>query len=178
MQDEKPSGVSAEPAVAAELRKVTAQARAGDASALPRLRRLLDGHPEIWERAGDLERVVVRAWAELLAVGDPVALEAVRRKAEQLRAELEGDAPTPLERLLVGQVVAARLAMGHAQAQEAGREERSLGQARFALGRSESALRRYLSAVRTLATVRALVPHGLMPVHHLRPYDPDRKQLA
>jgi hypothetical protein len=101
----EPPTTALEPPVVAELRALVEKARAGDVAALPRMRGLLDSHPEIWERIGDLEQVAVRAWAELLVGDDPLTREAVRRKAEGLRAELEGDAPTPLERLLVGQVV-------------------------------------------------------------------------
>ena len=113
-EQQQPSN-ALEPAVAAELRRLVQQAKAGDVTVLPRLRQFLDQHPAIWETVGDLERVVVRAWAELLGGDDPLSTEAVRRKAESLRAELEGDNPTPLERLLAGQVVSGWLEMSHAQ---------------------------------------------------------------
>src|SRR5262247_3275403 len=49
----------------------TQKAKAGDVTALPRMRAILAEHPEIWQTAGDLEQVVVRSWAELLGGDDP-----------------------------------------------------------------------------------------------------------
>jgi hypothetical protein len=144
------------------------RARAGDASVLPRLGEVLDGHPEVWRHGGDLERAVVRAWAELLGGGDPLSMEAIRRKADELRSQLAGEAPTPLERLLVGLVVSTWLEVQHAQGQAAGSARASGKAARQDLRRSESAQRRYLAAIRTLTTVRALLPRGLLPVAQLQ----------
>jgi hypothetical protein len=175
MEPETSCKVPAEPAVLPELRELVSQAKAGNASVLPRLRHLLDAHPQIWQHTGDLEQVVVRAWTELLAGPDPLALEALRRKAEQLRADLEGDGATPLERLLVGQVVSSWLEMSHAQVQVAEPGSTTLGQASHNLRRAESAQKRYLAAIKTLTTVRALVPRGLVPVNHLRLHDPGSK---
>src|SRR5262245_14651348 len=164
-----------QPAVVAELRGLVQKAKAGDVSVLPRMRAILDGHPEISEMIGDLEKVVVRSWAELLGGDDPLSVEAVRRKAEQARAELEGDAPTPLERLLAGQVVSGWLEMSHAQIKLADTGGSTLGQAGFNLRRAEQAQKRYLAAMKTLATVRELLPRGLLPVSHLRLHDPEKK---
>ena len=163
------------PPVVAELRALVQQAKAGDVSILPKLRAILDEHPEIWQHAGDLEKVVVRAWVELLAGGDPLGAEAVRRKADQLRAELEGDSPTPLERLLVGQVVSHWLELSHAQVMAADPGEATPGQAGFRLRRAESAQKRYLAAIKTLTTVRALVPRGLLPANLLKLHDPEKR---
>src|SRR5262245_51764440 len=161
-------GTAPEPAVVAELRTLVQKAKAGDVSVLPRMRAILDDHPEVWQAVGDLERVVVRSWAELLGGDDPLSVEAVRRKAERLRAELEGDNPTPLERLLAGPVVAGWLEMSHAQVKMVDPGGSTLGQAGFTLRRAEQTQKRYLAAVRTLATVRHLLPRGLLPVSHLR----------
>jgi hypothetical protein len=174
-QEEQQPSSALSPAVAAELRDLVQQAKAGDVSVLPRLRALLDGRPEIWKCIGDLERIVVRSWVELLAGDDPLSREAIRRKVEEFRAELEGNAPTPVERLLIGQIVSTWLEMNHAQlaAVEPGRT--TLGQASLTLKRAESVQRRYLQAIRTLTAVRALLPRGLLPAHHLRLQGPDQR---
>jgi hypothetical protein len=132
-------------------------------------------HPEIWQTAGDLERLVVRSWAALLGGDDPFSIEAVRRKAESLRVELEGDDPTPLERLLAGQVVSGWLEVAHAQVKLADPGGSTLGQAGLNLRRAESAQKRYVMAMKTLATVRELLPRGLLPVNTVRLHDPDKK---
>jgi hypothetical protein len=49
-----------------------------------------------------------------------------------------------------------------------------LGQAALRLKRAESSQRRFLAAVKTLTTLRALVPHGMVPVEHLNVHRPKR----
>jgi hypothetical protein len=66
------------------------RARRGEAAALPRLRALLDEHPEVWRRAGDLAAHVQAAWTDLLVGADPVGRESIQRRAEQLRRSLAG----------------------------------------------------------------------------------------
>jgi hypothetical protein len=51
-----------EPPIAAELRALVQRAQAGDTSALPRIRAVLDDHPEVWHYLGDLSGLVERAW--------------------------------------------------------------------------------------------------------------------
>jgi hypothetical protein len=51
----------------------------------------------------------------------------------------------------------------------------SLEQAAFKLKRAESSYRRLLAATKTLATLRALVPQGLVPAQPFRLHDPDKK---
>jgi hypothetical protein len=51
----------------------------------------------------------------------------------------------------------------------------SLGQAAFRLKRAESSQKRLLAATKTLATLRALVPQGLVPARPVSLYDPESK---
>src|ERR1700693_4651567 len=133
MQEEKSLNAPAEPNVVAELRDLVQRAKGGEAAVLPRLRQLLVENPAVWHHVGDWERFVVRAWADLLAGGDPLTLESVRLKAEQLRADLEGSDPTPLEKLLIGQSVSHWLEMSHAQVRAADAGGMTAGQASYNL---------------------------------------------
>jgi len=63
-----------------------------------------------------------------------------------------------------------------AQIEAASPAGRSLPQAAFRLRRAESAQRRYLNAVKTLTTLRALAPQGLAPVGPVSVFKPRRKQ--
>ena len=126
-----------EPPGLTEIRTLVQRARRGDAGVLPRLRQILDEHPEVWQVLGDLEKVVVRAWAGLLGGEDPLATESIRRKAEKLRADLEGDTPTAVERLLVGNVVTSWLELNHAQVMAAQAQGTTAGQATYNLRRAE-----------------------------------------
>jgi hypothetical protein len=106
---------------------------------------------------GDLaeqaERSLVRA-----ASGDDLALrEALLRKLELMRQELAGPNPSPLERLLVGRVAACWLHLHYAEmlyAQNMGKL--SAGWEELHQRRISHAHRRYLAAIKTLATVRKL----------------------
>jgi hypothetical protein len=105
-------------------------------------------------------------------------LEVVKRKAEQLRTDLAGESPTPLEKLVVGQVVSCFMEMAHAQLKAAEPDGASPSQLAFNLRRLESAQRRYFAAIKLLATLRALVPEGLVPVNNSMKVYPAKQMLA
>src|SRR5579862_3740386 len=88
-----PVACGAEPPALRELKGLVAKAKRGDVTVLPRIREILDHHAEVWQHLGDVDRLVTRAWAERLG-GDAFSTEVIKRKAEQLRSELEGDSPT------------------------------------------------------------------------------------
>src|SRR5262249_20583590 len=90
--------------------------------------------------------------------------ESARRKAEQLRAELAGPEPSPLERLLIERVVSCWLQVNYADAAYAQIKGNAPGQHAAALRRQNSAQHRYLQSVRALVTVRRLLRPGLSPV--------------
>src|SRR6516164_1103310 len=98
------------------LQRLVERAEKGDASVLGELRVALDANPWVWERYGDLAQQSQAAWLRLVAGRNLLLLESARRKAEQLRAELAGPAPSPLERLLVERVVACWLQVHYADA--------------------------------------------------------------
>jgi hypothetical protein len=138
------------------------RAKAGDQSALEELRRLLDERPEIWRKVGDLASLAHRTWLRLAASVDPLTAEAVARHVADLETRLMGDDPSPLERLLVRQVVIAWLRLQHAT-QEAAREtgENSLPKAGFNVRRVESAQRCFDQAVKSLNQVVRLRRKGV-----------------
>src|SRR5438876_60264 len=93
---------------AAEAALREAEALAGDRAALADLRHYLDNHPEVWQTCGNLARVAERTWLELFAAG-ALSSEVIRRHVEQLRADLAGAQPTPMERALVDLVIGCYL---------------------------------------------------------------------
>lgn len=158
------SGRPLEPAAAAEMRALVARAKSGDASVLPRLRAVLDTIPEIWSHLGDTTRQVQQAWAQRLSGGDPLALESVKRQAEHLRAELEGAHPTPLERVLAGNIISIWLECQHAQLDLACTGDATPQRGRFAVSRAQAAQKKLMAATKTLSLIRTLLPRGLTPV--------------
>jgi hypothetical protein len=63
------------------------------------LRQVLDAHPEFWQRFGDLALQAQTAWLQLISGKDLLLRESLVRKPDQLKAELAGTDPSPLEKL-------------------------------------------------------------------------------
>src|SRR3954449_2279906 len=76
----------ARPPIALELRALVQQAQGGDPTALPRIREILDEHPEIWQHLGDLSALAERAWIAVLVADHPLAVEAMRRTLTEMKA--------------------------------------------------------------------------------------------
>jgi hypothetical protein len=146
------------------LQRLVERAERGDESVLGELRAALDVNPWVWERYGDLAKQSQAAWLQLVAGRNLLLHESARRKAEQLRAELAGPAPSPLERLLIERIVATWLQVHYSDASYAQLKGTNPAQHTAALQRQNSAQQRYLQAVKALATVRKLLRPGPAPV--------------
>ena len=146
------------------LQRLVQRAEQGDEGVLGELRAALDANPWVWERYGDLAQQSQGAWLQLVAGRNLLLLESARRKAEQLRAELAGPAPSPLERLLIERIVATWLQVHYSDASYAQLKGTNPAQHTAALQRQNSAQQRYLQALKALATVRKLLRPGLSPV--------------
>jgi hypothetical protein len=82
--------------------------------------------------------------------------EAINLKLTELRRELGGTSPHPLERLLVERVVLCWLHVHHADVQCAYATSVTLEYGDYLQRQQERAQRRYLAAIKCLATVRRL----------------------
>jgi hypothetical protein len=130
----------------------------GDRAALPQLRAVLDQHPEVWRNIGDLARHAESAWVDLICGTNDSIRESVIRKLRELKVELGGASPSPLERLLAERVSACWLQVHHADACFARAKGLSLKEADVAVKRQDRAHRRYLTAIGALATFQKLMP--------------------
>ena len=146
------------------LQRLVQRAEQGDESVLPELRAALDANAWVWERYGDLSQQSQAAWLQLIAGKNLLLLESARRKAAQLRTELAGPEPSPLEWLLVERIVACWLQVHYSDAAYAQMKGGGPAQHAVSLRRQDSAQRRYLQAVKALATLRKLLRPGLSPV--------------
>ena len=152
--DAKPKVASKE-----EARDILRRAEEGDAKSLSELRGLLDDETRgnrLIERYGSpahwLESRLIQQSA-----GKNIAIrEAMNRKLSGLRAELAGPSPSPLEQLLVERAVLCWLTVHVYEDRYATAGEMSYRQAEFHERRIDRAHSRFLSAVKTLATVRKL----------------------
>lgn len=146
---------------AAERREILRRAKAGDESVVPAVRRmLLEDRDLLAKLGGDFARDAERKFVESLTGKSVGTREAILHRLAQLREELQGANPTPLERLLVERVVVAWM---HAQFADftAGHYERpgaevSTAFLEFTQRTQDRATRRFLASLRTLALVRKL----------------------
>jgi hypothetical protein len=80
--------------------------------------------------------------------------------ADRLRDELRGDEASPLERLLVDNVIASHLHLRNLQLLAARSPGSTKGQTTLLARRLEGARRLHTGAIKSLATVRKLLPAG------------------
>jgi hypothetical protein len=141
------------------------RAREGDQTVLPGLRRLLNDNPRLWECHGDMAQQAEEAWLRLAAGHDLFLHESLRRKLQELREELAGDNPSPLERLLVERVAAQWLQVYYADAVYAQTKDPTVPPAtlRELQMRQESSERRFQAAIKQLAVVKKLLRPALSP---------------
>ena len=148
---------------------VLRRALEGDETVRPLLGDVLSRYENLRCEAGNLSLLAERTWVSLAAHSNLVVELSLREQLVRLKAELAGPAPTPLERLLVDQVGLAWLVANYAalrDAVQAGQED-DVKQREEAQRRHDRAQRRYLSSVKTLATVRKLLRPVPSPVELL-----------
>lgn len=141
-------------------RELLVRAHEGDESALPALRELLDAAPSLARRFVDPAREVERIMLRNYAGEDLMLKEAMPVALKSMREELAGDAPSPLERLLVERVVATWFQLQYFEALHAQsfKGSMSLAQSDHFQKRIDRAQGRHLSAIKTLAQVRKMGP--------------------
>jgi hypothetical protein len=147
------------PAPGREMDAFLKRAAKGDESCLPQARALL-ADPDRGEitthYCGSSAEWLRQAIAGRASGGNLLAREAVLKRIDQVRAELEGPNPTPIERLLAERAsLCWQIANWH-ESTFINSEGMSLGQADHHQRRIDKAHRRFLSAVETLARVRKL----------------------
>ena len=148
----------------AELRGLSEKAEAGDRNARKRLRRLVrSSSPEVIAEASDIARRAEWMLVKTISAREPLMEEALQERMHQMRAEIAGENPTPLEVLLTERVVAGWLLVEVLEGLVSAQYQRDVKAHRVPPGHVmqqsrilESATRRYLAAIRELARVRKL----------------------
>jgi len=148
-----------------QLKRIVEQANGGDQAALALLRELLDGHPEIWQRVGDMARHAELLLIQLIAGEDKLMGESLQRKLAELKAQLGGSNPSPFEKLAIERVVATWLQLQHIDALVAKAIPGSKP-ANYLLKRQGQTDRAYNTALKALATIRRLLPSDAEPHAH------------
>jgi hypothetical protein len=148
----------------AELRTLSEKAEAGDKEARKELRRLLRASsPEVLAEASGIARRAEGMLVKTISAGKPLMEEALEERMHQMRKEIAGENPTPLEVLLTERVVAGWLLVEVLEGLIAAQYQRDVKAHRvpptYLIQQSrivESATRRYLAAIRELARLRKL----------------------
>jgi hypothetical protein len=142
-----------------ELQELADKAEGGeDGARLELRRRLREETPEVVARCSDSARSYRRLLAERSSGGNPLRKEAISERAGRMALELAGENPTPLEVLLSERVASLWVLVELQEALLAAWYYKATSPA-FVLQMArlqESAHRRYLAAIKTLAQVQKL----------------------
>ena len=158
-----PSAPTTDEPTEEQVQEVLERARMGDPDSLPELREVLDRYPEVWRHHGDLVAYAQQSWVDLIGGEDLPIKESLGRQLAAMKADLAGPDPSPLEVLLVERIVACWLQLSYADASSARASGLSIRLADFGLRRQDSAQRRYLMAIASLAMTRRLLASAATP---------------
>jgi len=139
-----------------EIMALANRAQAGDKSALPPLRRLMENPEWVDALGGDLAEQTRLALIAKYTGKNLLVKETLTKKLKLMAAELAGPNPSPLERLLVDRVVLCWLHLHYLEATYTNRDSVTLELGAYYQRCISAAQKRYLSAIKTLAVVRKL----------------------
>ena len=131
------------------------RAQVGDRSALPQVQQVLQS-PEVTDLLGNLARRVEITMVASVTGGNVAMQEGLTKKMAEMRAELAGPDPSPLERQLVDRIALCWLAVHDAELRAALLTDLAPDQRDYWQRRISHAHKRHLSAIKTLATVRKM----------------------
>ncbi len=143
-----------------EVAELVVGAESGDAEALAEVKERFGASPAAWtgyeKLAVDLAGRAERALLAIVAGDKLVTREAIKHRLAEMRTELAGPHPTILDRLLADRVAICWLQLQHAEATYVQAMQRGIswGESQCYEKRLDRAQKRFLSATRTLATVR------------------------
>ena len=142
----------------AELETLVCSAIKGNRETLPAIRVLLNQTPALQD-AFCLSSRVKNAWLDAITGNDILSREVVEREAEALRISLTTDTASPLERLLIENIVVHWLALQNAL-RRAGEQVNRYGTTGLTTTHENhwsGCEKRFLASVTTLARIRALL---------------------
>lgn len=154
---EKPEANEPQKRAVTPLEATLILARRGRKEILPKLRKLLAENPELWKQVGNLALQSQESWLQLISGQNLYLGEALRRHLDEMRSDLSGPKASPLERILVDRILATHVQVLYFETMEAQIPGENRRLAQYRLQRQDQAHRQFLSAVKTLATVRNLM---------------------
>jgi hypothetical protein len=161
-----------------ELKKLVARAEKGDASALPELRKRLAADASLWDVFGNLGRHA-EAGLIALAAGDNLHFrECLIRRLAKMKQDLESPNASALERLLIERITTTWIQLALFDNLQAQNRSLTPAQAMQLQRQQESAQRRHLQAIRSLGTMRKLLPPAKPVKKTAAPVLPDSPRFS
>jgi hypothetical protein len=145
------------------LKDLVDRANSGELTAVAELRTFLDENEHVWRRLGDMGAHAENFWINLISSKNRLLVESVTREIDRMRQELLGESASPVEKLLVDQIVANHLEVRYREQQLSSGSGVTAKQKSATLKAAESAQRRYLHAVKTLEEIRGLAKKQTSP---------------
>jgi hypothetical protein len=105
---------------------------------------------------GNVAREALRLLIDKYSGNSPVLRESVNRKIDEMRVELSGEKPSPLEKLLVERIIATWLHLHHLEASYGSRNDMTVSLGVFYQKSISAAQKRNMAAIKGLAVVRKL----------------------
>lgn len=140
----------------ARLRELIDQARNGNRTVLPLLRKCLDQSPELWRQTGNVGLQAQMALINAICGRDLHLRECIVRQINRMKKDFRDKSSSPLEDLAIERIVTAFLQVGRAETLTAQKPEDSLPWAKFAMEQQDRASRQLTVAMNTLASLRKL----------------------
>ncbi|MBL8792743.1 MAG: hypothetical protein JNM56_02435 [Planctomycetia bacterium] len=146
------------------LQHLLTRAQQGDRSVLIELRRVLDQDRSLWIEFGNLALQAEAGLVKLAAGNDLLLAESIMRKQADLKIELAGGDTDPLIKALAERAAICHLQVAYFDGLLSGRPGSSVAMLEPLRKQMDSANKRYLNAIKTLATVRKLLRPSVSPV--------------
>jgi hypothetical protein len=143
------------------LDELVIRAKKGDKKAVPEIREILKGSPELAWRTMNFARFAEWHFINRMFKDENLASrEVLERQLAAMREEIAGANPSPLERLLAERIVLTWLQIQLFEGIYAANmlEGTTTAQGNYCQKRLDQTYRRHLSAIRTLAQIRKLGP--------------------
>jgi hypothetical protein len=141
-----------------DLRDLVSRGHDGDEEALARMDTVLERIPSIARKFGNLNVIVEEGFVERVSSNSPFRQKSLRITLEDMREELAGPDPSPLEKLGAERVASCWLQLHYAELiYNQNLPKLTLSEDDYYQKRLDRLHKRYLSAMRSLAQVRKLL---------------------
>ena len=146
------------------LQQLLHRAHLGDFTVLPELRRVLDQDRRLWEVVGNLALQAEAGLVKLAAGPDLLLAEAMIRKQAELKTELAGDDADPLVKALAERTAICSLQAAYFDGLMNSNQGKSVSFLEPLRKHMDSANKRFVNAIKMLATVKKLVRPSISPI--------------